>query len=149
MIPPPVFTGERERWEDWSWQVKAYVSLHKPFAQELLTRIEEDSFPIDGFILQQEEDCTYQGQDLVKFSKQLHYLLANITDDIARVIVRSNYAGNGFETWRRLYDRFALLNRAKGVSLLSQLLIRRRRIRERKRKTQRKSCVERTRNNRR
>ena len=38
------------------------------------------------------------------------------------MIVRLNEAGNGFETWRQLYDRFALPSRAKGVSLLSQLL---------------------------
>ena len=59
---------------------------------------------------------------LVKFAKQLHYLLANLTDDAARLIVRLNEQGKGFETWRQLHERFALPSRAKGVSLLSQLL---------------------------
>eukprot|EP00439_Symbiodinium_sp_Y106_P060138 s2934_g8.t2 len=52
----------------------------------------------------------------------MHYLLANLTDDAARLIVRLNEPGNGFETWRQLHERFALPSRAKGVSLLSQLL---------------------------
>ena len=40
LFPPPIFKGEHERWEDWSWQLKAYVALYKPVAQELMTRVE-------------------------------------------------------------------------------------------------------------
>ena len=36
----------------------------------------------------------YLGQDLVKFAKQLHYVLANLTDDAARLIVRLNEPGD-------------------------------------------------------
>ena len=119
LFPPPIFKGEHERWEDWSWQLKAYVALYKPVAQELMTRVEGSASAIDDIILQQEENNSYPG---LRFAKQLHYLLANLTDDAARLIVRLNEPGNGFETWRQLYDRFALPSRAKGVSLLSQLL---------------------------
>ena len=49
-------------------------------------------------------------------------LSSDLTDDAARLIVRLNEPGNGFETWRQLHERFALPSRAKGVSLLSQLL---------------------------
>ena len=27
LFPPPIFKGEHERWEDWSWQLKAYVAI--------------------------------------------------------------------------------------------------------------------------
>ena len=122
LSPPPTFKGEHDKWEDWSWQLKAYVALYKPVAQELMTRVEGSASIVDDAILQNEENNFHPGQDLVRFAKQLHYLLANLTDDAARLIVRLNEPGNGFETWRQLYDRFALPSRAKGVSLLSQLL---------------------------
>ena len=34
----------------------------------------------------------------VTFSRKLHYLLANLTTDAARLVVRQNYDSNGFET---------------------------------------------------
>ena len=122
MFPPPTFKGEHDKWEDWSWQLKAYVALYKPVAQNLMDRIEGSTTHIDDHVTYQEELTNYPGQDLVKFAKQLHYLLANLTDDAARLIARLNEPGNGFETWRQLHERFALPSRAKGVSLLSQLL---------------------------
>ena len=47
---------------------------------------------------------------------------ANLTTDTARLIVRQNTDGNGFETWRRLYQKFALPDATRHVSLLTQLL---------------------------
>ena len=50
LFPPPIFKGEHERWEDWSWQLKAYVALYKPVAQELMTRVEGSASVIDDTI---------------------------------------------------------------------------------------------------
>ena len=58
----------------------------------------------------------------VTFSRKLHYLLANLTTDAARLVVRQNYGANGFETWRRLVKKFALPDATRHVSLLTQLL---------------------------
>ena len=58
----------------------------------------------------------------VTFSRKLHYLLANLITDAARLVVRQNYDSNGFETWRRLVKKFALPDATRHVSLLSQLL---------------------------
>ena len=44
----------------------------------------------------------------VLFSRKLHYLLAHLVKESARLVVRQNVEGSGFETWRRLYNRFAL-----------------------------------------
>ena len=64
------------------------------------------------------------GQDvqILVFSSQLHFLLVQITEDPPRLIVRLNEHGNGFESWRQLHERFSLPDRARGVSLLNQLL---------------------------
>ena len=40
MLPPPVFHSESKKWEDWSWQLKSYVSMYKPVAQSLMDRLE-------------------------------------------------------------------------------------------------------------
>ena len=40
----------------------------------------------------------------------------------ARLVVRQNVENNGFETWRRLYNRLALPDTTRASSLLTQLL---------------------------
>ena len=47
---------------------------------------------------------------LVAISRQLHYLLSQIT------------GWNGFETWRLLTERFALPGTAQNISLLTKVL---------------------------
>ena len=32
--------GELEKWEDWSWQLKRYVGLYKPFAKRMMDDVE-------------------------------------------------------------------------------------------------------------
>ena len=56
------------------------------------------------------------------FSRKLRYLLANLTTDTARLIVRQNADSNGLETWRRLFRKFAPPDATRHVSLLTQLL---------------------------
>ena len=56
------------------------------------------------------------------FSRKLHYLLANLCPGSARLLVRQNEAGNGFETWRRLSQRFSLPDVTRHVSLLTRIL---------------------------
>ena len=52
LFPPPIFKGEYERWKDCFWQLKAYVTLYKPVAQELMARVEVSISAIDDVILQ-------------------------------------------------------------------------------------------------
>ena len=70
LFPPPVFKGEHNKWEDWSWQLKAYVALYKPVAQDLMDRIEGSNAAIDDVATHQDELNNYPGQELVKFAKQ-------------------------------------------------------------------------------
>ena len=56
------------------------------------------------------------------FSRKLHYLLSNLTTDTARLVVRQNADSNGFETWRRLFRKFALPDATRHVSLLTLIV---------------------------
>ena len=58
----------------------------------------------------------------MKFSRQLHYLLTQITSDSARLVVRGNTELNGFESWRLLARRFSLPGTALDISLLTRVL---------------------------
>ena len=60
--------------------------------------------------------------ELVKFSRQLHYLLTQITSESARLVVRGNTELNGFESWRLLARRFSLPGTALDISVLTRVL---------------------------
>jgi hypothetical protein len=61
-------------------------------------------------------------QAAINFSKKLHYLLANLTTDSARLIARQNFDSNGSEAWRLLHRNFDLPDATRHVLILTQLL---------------------------
>ena len=111
---PDKFDGKMENWEDWSWQVKACLSLFKVEALRVLEDAELASSPITDSPLERLEADTTELVDteLVKFSRQLHYLLTQITSESL----------NGFESWRLLARRFSLPGTARDISLLTRVL---------------------------
>ena len=121
---PDKFDGKMENWEDWSWQVKAYVSLFKVEALRVLEDAELARSPITDDALERLEADTTELVDteLVKFSRQLHYLLTQITSESARLVVRGNTELNGFESWRLLARRFSPPGTALDISLLTRVL---------------------------
>ena len=92
------FTGKLEEWEEWSWQVKSYISLFHPEVTEVMDSAEIAAATVTDekltVIEQSEEAIT----GLVAISRQLHYLLSQITTDSAPLIVRGKAGLNGFET---------------------------------------------------
>ena len=121
-IPPPrTFSGKYEDWDEWSWTFKTYLNMMEPALAPFLEKVEYMPLEIT------DEDLTEKGDDTltrnrITFSGKLHYLLALITDDIAKLIVRQNTTGNGFETWRLLHIKFTLPGTTKDVGLLSQVM---------------------------
>ena len=122
LFSPRIYAGESEKWDDWSWQLKSYVSLYKPVAQTMMDKLEGSTEICTDKHIQDYEDANCPNTAFVLFSRQLHYLLAQITDGPARLVVRLSEGGNGFETWRGLHDRFSLPDRARGVSFLSRII---------------------------
>eukprot|EP00439_Symbiodinium_sp_Y106_P029257 s5378_g3.t1 len=121
VFPPPVYHGELEKWEDWSWQ---YVGLYKPLAKLLMDDVEGSNVAItddlcEAFNVQQNRT---QNDQLSLFSRQLAYMLAQITDGAARAIVRNEDTENGFEIWRRLHSQFSLPERARSTNLLNEII---------------------------
>ena len=124
LFPPPVYHGELEKWEDWSWQLMRYVGLYKPLAKLLMDDVEGSNVAItddlcEAFHVQQNRT---QNDQLSLFSRQLAYMLAQITDGAARAIVRNEDTENGFEIWRRLHSQFSLPERARSTNLLNEII---------------------------
>ena len=118
LFPPPVYHGELEKWEDWSWQLKRYVGLYKPLAKLLMDDVEGSNVAItddlcEAFNVQQNRT---QNDQLSLFSRQL------ATDGAARAIVRNEDTENGFEIWRRLHSQFSLPERARSTNLLNEII---------------------------
>ena len=123
---PDHFSGQPSDWEEWSWNFKAYISMFEPSAVTLLDRAEMSAGEYTDETLQVvldtgdlDADATAQR---VLFSRKLHYLLSQLVKDSARLVVRQNVDSNGFETWRRLYNKFALPDATRSTALLTQLL---------------------------
>ena len=118
---PKNFSGDPSDWEEWEWNFKSYLAIFQPDVVDFLVRAEtSDVEIIDAHFataLQQEEAV-----EMRMFSRKLHYLLANLCTGSARLLVHQNAAGNGFETWRRLSQRFSLPDATRHVSLLTKIL---------------------------
>ena len=127
---PPKFSGKPHQWEGWSWTFKAYLSMFDAQAAAFMDQHELDPDEVtdeDLAVNTQDElgdlvvDCEATARH-VTFSRKLHYLLANLTTECARLTVRQNYEPNGFETWHRLVKKYSLPDATRHVSLLTQLL---------------------------
>ena len=121
---PDEFNGKMEQWQEWSWQVKAYVSLFEVEALRVLVNAEvaDASITDDALKCLKASDSELRDTELVEFSRHLHRLLTRITSGSAQLVVRRNVELNGFETWRLLTEKFSLPGTAPDFSLLNRIL---------------------------
>ena len=121
---PDEFDGKMEQWQEWSWQVKAYVSLFEVEALRVLVNAEvaDASITDDALKCLKASDSELGDTELVEFSRHLHRLLTRITSGSAQLVVRRNVELNGFETWRLLTEKFSLPGTAPDISLLNRIL---------------------------
>ena len=124
---PGRFSGQPSDWEEWSWNFKAYLAMFDSTSVSTLERIEENptvevTDDDMAVILDTGDVAEERTAKRTLFSRKLHYLLAQLVKESARLMVRQKVESNGFETWRRLYNRFALPDATRATSLLTQLL---------------------------
>ena len=105
---PKTFSGEPSDWEDWSWNFKSYLAIFQQDSVDFLARSDSSNMEIVDAHFTSALPAE-QAAEMRMFPRKLHYLLANLCTGSARLLVRQNEAGNGFETWRRLSQRFSLI----------------------------------------
>ena len=83
---PENFDGTMEKWGDWSWHVRSYVSMFKEHVLRVMDAAEEATSVVTDDAVQRLEDNAVELTGLVAFSRQLHYLLSLITKNSARLL---------------------------------------------------------------
>ena len=78
---PEKVSGKMDDWEDWSYSVKNYVALFKTDILEVMERSERGEKPktdqdVAGLMTDPDDV-----QRLLVFTRQLHYLLTQLTPD--------------------------------------------------------------------
>lgn len=119
---PGKFSGKPEDWEDWSWDFRTYLSMFLPDSTTVMDRIGANSDVVieDGHLEVAGDPQATNSR--ISNARRLHYVLANLCTDSARLVVRQNTGCNGYETWRRLYSKLALPDAKRHMNLLSQIL---------------------------
>ena len=100
LFPSPLYHGELDKQDDWSWQLKRYEGLYQALVKTLMDEIEINSAKIDMDRLYEAYDVQQmqiQNNQLSLFAEQLAYMLAQITDGAARAIIRNEDIENDFE----------------------------------------------------
>ena len=91
---PEIFSGTPADWEEWSWNFKAYISTFEPSAVTILDHVEILAAEYTDADLNVFLDTGDIDEDRsarrVLFSRKLHYLLSQLTEDSARLVVRQN-----------------------------------------------------------
>ena len=95
-----------EQQEGWSLCVKAYVSLFKHEVLEDVRLWQHRSLMRDWRL--EADSRQFVDAGLIRCSRQLRYMLSQLTTDGARLVVCGNVGMNGLGTWRLLSIRFSL-----------------------------------------
>ena len=113
---PDKFSGQPADWEECSWNFKAYLAVFDSTSVSTLERIEEnptreiadEDLAVMLDALDVDHEATAKRTFFSRKLRGVHYLLAQPVKESARLMVRQNVESNGFETWKRLCNRFAL-----------------------------------------
>ena len=119
---PKKISGDPFEWEELEWNFKSYLAICQPDAIDFLVRVETSDVEI--IVIEAHFATALQQEEAVEmrmFCRKLQYLLAGV-QALLYVFFCQNAAGNGFETWRRLSQRFSLPGATRHVSLLTKML---------------------------
>jgi hypothetical protein len=117
-IPPPkAFTGREDddgyEFETYSRQLKAYLSLQTIRYRELMNLAQESTIPIG---------MPADDADKPLARNLQNFLILTCTGKAGRIISRDDTDENGFESWRRLYVRYAPTKRVKFIGSIQKVL---------------------------
>ena len=124
--PPRGFDGRIEDWEDFSYKLKAYLSLQEPDFGDCMDKIETSADPVvdeDKFFWTRLEDgSNIVSERTMGMSRTLQYTLIMLCSGPALTIVKTAHTQNGFETWRLLSQRYAPRPMSKQYATLGHIL---------------------------
>jgi len=119
---PPVFGGEEETWEEWSFVMKAYLCLLAPDAPTLI-EVSEDKNQIQlNSDISVARIQVIMGDTGVTASRKIYYALVLGVKGPALTAIRGVEQYNGAMAWRTLVKRYAPSTSQQSQSLLHSIL---------------------------
>ncbi len=115
-IPPPKsFSGKDDaiEFENYSRQLKAYMSLRDPRIKALMVAAETSPTPLG---------MPADPNDIPLAVVLQNILILTCDDRAQRIVFRDDSDENGFESWRRLYLRYAPTKRVKYLGSIQRIL---------------------------
>ena len=109
LAEPKIFHGQQTNWQDWSFAMRAYLSCLTETMADLLDAAETSPEKIDLGPLPEAAKAE---------ARQLCYILALQCSGSALQVVKGVEKNNGFEAWRRMFQR---QEPAAGGRLLSMM----------------------------
>ena len=110
---PPPFDGHEEQWAEWSFQMRAFLSLDNEAVHTLLTAAEQQDAPIDVNGLTPENRL---------IARRIFYIMTMTLRGAPLGLLKSMPDQNGLEAWRQLYARYEGTSAGRQHSLLSAVL---------------------------
>jgi hypothetical protein len=110
---PENFTGDPQKYPDWSFKLKAYLGAIDVRYQALMANVEQSNGPLLNVGLPPEEQ---------QLSTQLYYVLVMLSSGPALDKCHNAGVNEGFETWRNFVTEYEPRLRTRTVGLLMQVL---------------------------
>ena len=114
------FTGLREDFDEFVFRLKAYLNLvdsnyaiHLTSLQDCTDEITDDYF---------QDEFGDLRDDIVQMSKQLHWFLVSLCSGSALTFLQCENTMNGFESFRKLCQKYRFPVRTKSVGRLTKIL---------------------------
>ena len=75
------------------------MNMMEPTLAPYMEQVQDMPLEITDTDVVEKKDNEASSKARITFSRKFRYFLALITEDAAKIVVRQNTAGNGFETW--------------------------------------------------
>ena len=110
---PSTYNGDEELWNEWSFQVRAYLVMAGIITATDLSRCGNAKSEIS---------MNAATEDDKLIANNLYYFLAIQTKAKAQMILRTIEVGNGYEAWRQLNQRYEKRDGTSAMGMLQCLL---------------------------
>ena len=118
MPKPPIFDGQEENWQEWSFVMRAYLAGQTQEAAHVLDAAERD----DGTDISNANIQNTAGDTATMANRKMKCALVMTVKGSAQAILRSQETNNGAACWRALTRRYEPTTAARAQSILNAIL---------------------------
>ena len=117
---PKEFSGRREDFEEFVFKLKAYLGLVNPEYRVHLSALQDKTEELtDEYFMDEDDNPKLH---IVQLSTHLQWLLVSLCSGPSSTFLRRDSTENGFESFRKLCQRYMLPGRVKSVGRLTKIL---------------------------